>query len=207
MSRMETPVLILASRSPRRIDLLHSLGIPFEVHPANVSEGTASRGSPRDVSIRLAEAKARAVAEQYPERLTLGADTIVSLEGRILGKPEDAEEARRTLEALSGKWHAVWTGICLVHRSRGWEFSDAVVSKVRFRELSREEIDAYVSTGEPLDKAGAYGIQGRAAGFVAKLEGSLNNVIGLPTERLLEILREHFPGLPGGGKTASPPAY
>lgn len=197
-------MLVLASRSPRRADLLRSLGVPFEVCPPDVSERVGSRSSPRRASVLLAIAKARAVSRLYPDRLVLGADTIVSLGNRILGKPEDAAEARHILESLSGKWHTVWTGICFRHADHRWELSEVVGSRVRFRGLSADEIDEYVASGEALDKAGAYGIQGPAGAFVAKLEGSRTNVIGLPTERVLRILEKHYPDLlPKGRKSES----
>jgi septum formation protein len=193
MNQSEAPVLILASRSPRRADLLRALGIEFEICPAEVSETVPAETLPRHASLLLAQFKARAVAKHFPQRLVLGADTVVSIDDRILGKPQDAVEAKRILEALSGRWHTVWTGICLCHLARRFEISDVVSSSVRFRTLSDREIDEYIASGEPLDKAGAYGIQGKGGELVEELEGSLENVIGLPTTRVVEILKEHSP--------------
>jgi len=188
-------VLILASRSPRRAALLCELGIPFEVRPVEVDESAVAHLEPREAALHLARVKARAASRECPDRVVLGADTIVSLGNRIMGKPRDPDDARFMLESLSGRAHTVWTGICLRRDEDNLEVSGVVGTRVRFRDLTNEEIDAYVASGEPLDKAGAYAIQGGAGKFVAGLDGSFTNVIGLPTERLLELIEGHFPTL------------
>jgi len=181
-------VLVLASASPRRRALLSEAGIEHGVLPVHVDETPPPEESPLRIAIVLAERKARAAADLTPDRPVVGADTLVVLDGRILGKPATEEEAVRTLRALSGRRHEVITGLCVIlgdperHRTR------AVVTEVRFRELPDEEILAYVRSGEPMDKAGAYGIQGGAGKFVAELAGSRSNVIGLPVTALREML-------------------
>jgi len=198
MNHPDVPVLILASRSPRRADLLRSLGVPFETRPAEVGEDVPRGSSAREASLLLAISKARAVAAEHPDRLVLGADTVVTIGNRILGKPSDPAAARKILEGLSGRWHTVWTGVCFVLKAEGREISQTVPTRVKFRDLSQDEIDRYVATGEPLDKAGAYGIQGKAGSFVEEVDGSFDNVIGLPTERVAEILSACFPEYLGG---------
>jgi len=200
MTEAEPERLILASGSPRRADLLRELGIPFETHPARIEESVPGDFAPRELALLLAREKARSVAAQFPGRVVLGADTIVSLGDRILGKPRDADDARETLRSLSGRTHTVWTGLCLRREVDGTEAADVVGTRVRFRRLSDREIEDYIAGGEPFDKAGAYGIQGGAGRFVAAVDGSRTNVIGLPAERLEELLGEFFPQfLPGPG--------
>jgi len=183
-------MLILASASPRRRELLGSLDVPFEVDPAEADETLPDGMEPREAAALLARRKAHEVALRRPEDWVLGADTIVVLGQEIMGKPADEADAVRMLRALSGREHLVITGVCLLNRDRGIERCDAVETKVRFRELSEAEITGYVQTGEPMDKAGAYAIQGGAAGFVEAVEGSYSNVVGLPLERVGELLRE-----------------
>jgi septum formation protein len=199
MTEREPERLILASGSPRRADLLRELRIPFETCPAEIDEGIPGDFAPREFALLLAREKARVVAAGFPDRVVLGADTIVSLGDRILGKPRDAEDAREILRSLSGATHTVWTGICLFRDSDRTEAADVVGTRVSFRELSQTEIEEYIASGEPFDKAGAYGIQGGAGKFVAAVDGSRTNVIGLPTERLVELLAGAFPRfLPDG---------
>jgi septum formation protein len=138
----------------------------------------------------VAREKAVEVAKRLPNRLVLGADTVIELDGRILGKPGGAKAARCMLKALSGRSHLVWTGVCLCCAATGLEMVEAVSSTVVFRDLSDAEIEAYVKTGEPRDKAGAYAIQGKGATLVSGLEGSFSNVVGLPTEWVVERLRK-----------------
>ena len=182
--------LTLASRSPRRRELLASLGLALEVLPADTDETPQQGERAPDYVRRLAREKARAVRGET----VLGADTVVALGETLLGKPRDAEEACRMLRALSGRAHEVLTGVC--GRRGAQEETLAVRSVVRFAELSEAQIAWYVATGEPLDKAGAYAIQGRGGAFVAGVEGSYSNVIGLPlfeTVGLLERLGFAFP--------------
>jgi len=196
--------LVLASRSPRRAALLDAAGIAYEVlNLPEVDETPPVGVGPREVVTQLAERKIRVAALLAPGRRILCADTLVFLEGRVLGKPADAAEARAMLEALSGSSHEVVTGVAVCGAPDGGRtriLVDAAGTKVRFRTLLTAEIEAYVASGEPLDKAGAYGIQGGAAGFVAALEGEIDAVIGLPVQlvrRLLGELAMPGPGTPG----------
>mgnify|MGYP001168697920 FL=1 len=185
------PRLVLASASPRRRELLAGLNLPFLVHPSRAEEAAvALPEDPQDRVRYLALCKAREVANIYPDHVVLGVDTVVALDGRILEKPADSEEAVRMLQALSGKWHQVYSGLALVHRSTGQERQGVVQTAVHFLPLGEEEIRAYVATGEPMDKAGAYGIQGRAAVFIDESRGCYFNVVGLPLAALAQLLRE-----------------
>jgi septum formation protein len=180
-------MLILASGSPRRAELLRAAGIEFTVRIADVDETILPGESPRDYVLRLSRDKALAVAGE--DEILLGADTTVVIEDEIAGKPVDIEDARRMLKALSGKWHEVLTGVTLL---RGHKIlSDVAVTRVKFSEMSDPEIDWYVSTGEPMDKAGAYGIQGYASRFVECIEGSYSNVVGLPVQMVYRMLQEY----------------
>lgn len=184
------PVLVLASQSPRRRELLTAAGIPFIVRVKPVEEVRASDETPDTYVRRLARAKAEASWEGRDE-IVLGADTVVVLDREVLEKPRDAEDARRMLRLLSGREHTVITGICLRHA--GGAEIDSVATAVCFLPLSAEEIDAYVASGEPLDKAGGYGIQGLASKFVERIDGCFFNVVGLPVSRVyryLQVLRE-----------------
>ncbi len=178
--------LVLASASPRRREFLERLGIAFTLVPAEVDEALWPGESAEDAALRLAVSKARAVAALHPGRAVLAADTLVSLGSRILGKPEDQESARRMIELLSGRQHEVVTGYCLIHEDQ--EESGLAVSKVHFRRLSPAEIAAYVQSGEPLDKAGGYAVQGLGAALVEEVSGSYTNVVGLPLSRVVELL-------------------
>ena len=173
-------MLILASASPRRAELLRSAGIPFLARPAAGVDETPLEGeSPEACAVRLAEAKARAVNAGAGE-IVLGADTIVVVDGLILGKPTDDTDAARMLEALSGRRHQVITGICL--RADAETVRDFAVTEVWFAPLSARDIANYVATGEPHDKAGGYAIQGVASRFIERIEGNYQNVVGLPVE-------------------------
>jgi nucleoside triphosphate pyrophosphatase len=179
-------MLVLASRSPRRAELLANAGIPFVVRPADVDETLRPGESPVAYTRRIAEAKARAV-EPGADEVVLGADTVVVIRGEILGKPTGAADAQRMLRLLSGRRHAVITAICL--RRGGDVIVDRAETKVWFAALTTDEIHAYVASGEPLDKAGAYAIQGLASKFIWKIEGSYSNVVGLPVALLYKHLR------------------
>ncbi len=178
--------LILASQSPRRRELLKLLNRPFTVQVASVDETMDDLPVEQAVA-QLSRRKAMAVPAGAQD-IVIGADTVVVLEGRILGKPKDAQNAVRMLEALSGKTHQVMTGLCL--RGRGKTVTHTEVTFVTFRPLTRQEILDYVQTGEPMDKAGAYGIQGLAAPFVESIRGDYYNVVGLPVCRLGLMLKE-----------------
>ncbi len=189
------PPLVLASASPRRRELLSRLGLPFVVRPADADETPLPGESPRALVIRLALVKARQVAR--PGEVALGADTVVALAGRVLGKPADDAEATAMLRRLSGREHEVWTGVALVAPGGDGEppreRAAACLTKVAFRALSAAEIAAYVASGEPRDKAGAYGIQGGAAAFVSGLDGEHSNVVGLPLPLVGELLAGFVP--------------
>jgi septum formation protein len=193
MSSPRFAAVILASASPRRRELLERAAVDFEVRPANVPERREPGEPPALFARRLALAKARAVARTAgarPPRLVLGADTIVVIDAEVLGKPTDAEHAVALLSRLLGRTHRVITAVALVE-SATQDARDAVVeSTVRMRPASAEEVRAYVATGEPLDKAGAYAVQGLGRRFVEEIEGSESNVIGLPLEETLGLLRE-----------------
>lgn len=182
--------LILASNSPRRRELLRSAGIDFEVCPSNAQELRLEGEAPEDFVRRVACEKALDVAGRFPPgRIVLGADTIVVSQGRILGKPSSPEEAQRFLRLLSGVTHQVITGICVVRSPNEIAAAEREVTRVTFRRLEEDEIAQYVHSGEPMDKAGAYGIQGLASKFVPRIEGCYFNVVGLPVARVWEILR------------------
>ena len=182
--------LILASGSPRRRELLEKFSLPFEILPACGEEHAESGLSPEETVIALARAKAREVAARVGDSsaVILAADTVVECDGRILGKPHGEAGAREMLSALSGREHRVWSGLCVREGER--ERVAAEATKVFFRPLREEELTLYIQSGEPLDKAGAYGYQGLAGAFVERIEGDYYNVIGLPLCRLGELLRE-----------------
>jgi septum formation protein len=186
-------MLILASSSPRRRELLTQAGYVFEVHPAHVNEDPRPDEDPIAYVVRLARDKAQAVfaAVNDPEAIVLGADTTVTLDGHILAKPEDAPDAARMLRLLSGRTHRVITGVA-VATAKGTEVA-AEVTGVQFLTLSDKEIAAYIATGEPMDKAGAYGIQGLAAKWIPRVEGCYFNVVGLPLALVNSMLEAvHF---------------
>lgn len=188
--RMLQP-LILASASPRRIEMLSSMGLEFQVIPSGAEEnGGVGAGVVKRVE-SWARDKAEAVSRLNPHSWVLSADTEVVLDGRIFGKPVDASQARDMLKELSGRTHEVISGVCLLHRERSISSVQSVLTWVRFRELHAREIDAYVNTGEPLDKAGAYGIQGIGACLVKAIIGSYTNVVGLPLWETLSWLLDN----------------
>jgi septum formation protein len=183
--------IVLASRSPRRRELLAAAGFEFDVAAADVREVRDRGESAADYVRRVARQKAETIAVQYPGRPVLGADTEVVLNGEVLGKPADAADAAKMLRALSGRSHEVLTGIAIVWRGG---LVDAVESTIVWMSsLSDEEIAAYVATGEPMDKAGAYGIQGYASRFIPRIEGSYSNVVGLPVAAVLQLLQRAGP--------------
>ena len=179
-------MLVLASQSPRRAEILRQAGIHFTIRAAAVDETPLPSEKPGDYVCRLAEAKALAVPAA-PQEIVLGADTTVVIDGRMLFKPEDTADARRMLEALSGRCHEVLTGICL---RRGHELiRDCAVTRVWFLPLTAGEIDAYVASGEPVDKAGGYAIQGLASKHIERLDGCYFNVVGLPVSLVYRQLK------------------
>lgn len=183
------PVLVLASASPRRREILTMAGLAFVTAPSGVEEYPIP-GKSADVVMHWARQKAESVLPDWSGHPVLGADTMVELDGRLMGKPADRAEATTMLEALSGNWHTVYGGVCMIWRGYGLDFDFAEMTRVRFRHLTGSEIRCYVETGEPMDKAGAYGIQGYGCGIVDRIEGCYFNVMGLPVARLLgEISR------------------
>ena len=180
--------IVLASASPRRSELMNLAGISFSVVPADIPEDVLPGEQPADHVIRLSREKADAVAGTTTGRFFIGADTVVALEGRIMGKPVDESEAHEMLSALSGLSHEVITGFTVFDKVSGIHVSRAVRTEVVFKTLSKMEIDYYVATGCPMDKAGAYAIQGGAGHFVRAINGSYTNVVGLPMTELFETL-------------------
>ena len=179
--------LILASASPRRKELLQHLGVPFRVIVADIDETPLPNEAPVPYTLRLAEAKARAVLARHRGATVLGADTIVTLDGELLGKPVDANDARRMLRLLRNRTHAVTTGVALV--SADTTQTHAETTQVFVADIIDAEIDAYVATGEPMDKAGGYGLQGQAQRWIPRIEGEYSNVIGLPVARVHAMLQ------------------
>lgn len=188
---LSTHRLILASASPRRRELLRMLGLDFEILVSNAEESKGELpDSPGEQVMELAARKAGEIAGLHPDALVIAADTIVVAEKQILGKPGDEEDARRMLSFLSGRWHEVYTGVALVKAAEKKRLVDYERTRVKFRPLSREEIDRYIRSGEPMDKAGAYGIQGLGAVLVERIEGCFFNVVGLPLTKLTLMLKE-----------------
>jgi|SRR5579862_4859268 septum formation protein len=206
-------MLVLASASPRRKELLRNAGVEFLVHPANVPEVPRVGELPRPFAERMAREKALAVFEQRPNDLILGADTVVVVNGEILGKPRDEEDAARMLTLLSGRKHEVITGVCLIrpqglkpsaggldgtakavpfHGAPGGSATDvrSEITTVTMNALGEEDIRAYVASGEPMDKAGAYAIQGMASRWISRIEGDYFNVVGLPVALVWRMLKE-----------------
>ncbi|MEJ2286757.1 MAG: Maf family protein [Desulfobacterales bacterium] len=182
------PKLILASKSPRRRDLLERAGIQFSVIPSSFDENSVKRSTP-EVTVRLlAESKANDIAGQYPDSWIIGADTIVYVNGSILGKPNSRAEAVDMLRLLSGKTHQVLTGYCICCQGMDRTFSDVVKTDVRFKKLTAGEIDWYINSEEPFGKAGAYAIQGIGSFLVRRINGSYTNVVGLPVCEVMDFL-------------------
>jgi septum formation protein len=195
-----TPTLVLASASPRRQELLRNAGIPFVVQATDIPEMPRQGESPKDCAERLAREKALAVFRQRPDDFVLGADTVVVVDGQILGKPGDAADAARMLRLLSGRAHQVITGVCLVGASlgtanralrTGFEDVRSETTSVTMIALTENDIRSYIATGEPMDKAGAYAIQGVASRWIPRIEGDYFNVVGLPVSLVWRMLSTH----------------
>lgn len=185
--------LILASKSPRRVEILRKAGFAFEVRATDIDESPRGRESARTHVLRLAREKARAVAEQLGENsraVVIGADTVVVIGGKILGKPSDVREARAMLRLLNGKTHQVLTGVSIVSMHDKRELNRVESTRVHFLKLSKKEIEDYIHTGEPFDKAGGYGIQGIAGRFIDRIDGCYFNVMGLPISLVWTMLRQ-----------------
>ncbi len=180
---------ILASSSPRRRELLASISLDFEVLPSNVPEVHQPGEAPEEYVARLSRDKAQAIAEQHPSRWIIAADTTVLLDDQLLEKPADAADAARMLGTIAGKTHVVYTGLTLQNTDRGHSETRVAESEVRMLPLTPSEIEWYVRTGEPLDKAGAYAVQGIGAMFIDSIHGSYTNVVGLPLATLFQMLR------------------
>jgi septum formation protein len=203
MHQQNKPELILASSSPRRQELLREVGISFQVHAANINEDQMPGEPPINYALRLAREKAEAVAAKYPQSYVLGADTIVVLNGEVLGKPKDQQDAERMLRLLSGHSHEVTTAVSLIVPSTVFPSTvpsgkvaqgtlaetRASTTKVYFREIAEPDIQQYVAGGEPMDKAGAYAIQGGASRWTDRIEGEFSNVVGLPLSLVTEMLK------------------
>lgn len=181
--------LILASGSPRRKEILEQVGVAFSVMPSDVEE-IITKEVPEEIVMELSRQKAEDVYQKQENKdvIVLGADTVVAYEGKILGKPKTKEEAKEMLRSLSGQKHFVYTGVTLIGKNGRETFYDETI--VEFYLMNEEEIDAYVESGEPMDKAGAYGIQGKAAAFIKGIEGDYYNVMGLPIAKVLRNLQK-----------------
>jgi septum formation protein len=182
-------MLVLASASPRRQELLRNAGITFEVQPANIPEDPLPGEAAKDYVERLAREKALAIASQRPQDVVLGADTVVVVDRQLLGKPSDAKDAARMLRMLSGRKHEVITGVCVVVRGQSKVASET--TRVTMSGLSDKDVAEYVASGEPMDKAGAYAIQGIASRWIPSIEGDYSNVVGLPVALVFRMLRQH----------------
>ena len=182
--------IILASASPRRKELLKKIGLKFKVELSNYEEDIPSGLEPHELAQKISLEKAKVVASKHQNVIVIAADTFIVFGGQILGKPHTEKEARKMLEAISGKSHSVITGFSIIDTSKNKTLSKSVETKIYLRKLTLAEIDAYVKSKEPLDKAGAYAIQGLGAVFVEKIKGDYFNVIGLPLSALTEALKE-----------------
>ncbi|RDY24045.1 septum formation inhibitor Maf [Romboutsia maritimum] len=184
--------IILASASPRRKEILENTNMKFDTIKSEIDEVILEHEPPKSVVMRLAFEKCMDIASEYKNDLVIGADTIVVLDDVILGKPKDLDEAYEMISKLSGKTHQVITGISLINLVSNKKVLDYVVSNVKFKKLSQEDIKDYIQTNESLDKAGAYGIQGYGALLVEEIQGDYFNIVGLPISRLSDLLKGHF---------------
>jgi septum formation protein len=180
--------IILASESVRRVDILRTLGVPFSIIPPDIDESRRQDESPKEYVLRISYDKAHKVGNHFPDKWVIGADTVVVHKNKILGKPKNEKEAFDMLRTLSGKWHKVITGFCVLNMLRKIAYRDAVETRVFMRDTLDHEIMRYIGTSEPLDKAGAYAIQGRAGYMVKEIKGSYTNVVGLPICEVAEVL-------------------
>ena len=187
-------MLVLASTSPRRSELLRNAGIPFEVQPADVPEVPQKGEKPLEFAMRVARAKADAIAQRRPEAFVLAADTIVIVDNKILGKPADAADAARMLRLLSDREHDVTTAVCLIFPQAAERITTQETTRVHFSLLTDEDIATYIATGEPMDKAGAYAIQGLASKFIDDIEGDYFNIVGLPVALVYRHLKSFITG-------------
>ena len=184
--------IILASKSPRRREILENTKVRFSIKESQIDEVIKSNESPKETVMRLAYEKAYDVAQKNKDKLVIGADTIVALDNEVLGKPKDQNEAYQMIKRLSNKTHKVITGISLINLKENKIIKDYVVSFVTFKDLSEDSIKDYINTNESLDKAGAYGIQGYGALLVDNIQGDYFNIVGLPISKLSDLLKDHF---------------
>lgn len=190
---MDKTVFVLASQSPRRRELLKNIGINAEVVPAKIDESALEGLEPERMVTELAMLKACDVARSFKGNvIVIAADTCVCIDGRVMGKPRSRKEASQMLSTLSGNTHEVYTGYCVFNCADKNAVAKHEVTKVTFKEISQKEIDSYIDTREPMDKAGAYGIQGKGAAFIEKIEGDYFNVVGLPICSLVKLLSKEF---------------
>lgn len=182
--------ITLASSSPRRKALLEEIGLSFDICSADIDEDIRENESPQEHTLRLSEEKAQEVAKKIRSGWIIGADTIVFIDNRIMGKPSDIHEAGAMLRLLSGRQHKVATAFCILNAATGEKIKEAVESRVKIKKLNDKEIEDYIRTGEPLDKAGAYAAQGMGSFMVESIEGSYTNVVGLPMEELKKALEQ-----------------
>lgn len=182
--------VILASSSPRRREILEMSGLTFTVEPGDYEENMSLQLPPRELAETLASGKAKSVAIKHSDAVVIGADTFVVIDSQILGKPYTEERAKEMLRTLSDTWHEVITGYCIIDTKSGSEIVGTDITRVKFKPLSDREINEYVSTGEPLERAGAYAIQGGAARFVERIEGNYLNIVGLPLTTILKELEQ-----------------
>ncbi|MBU3934863.1 septum formation inhibitor Maf [Patescibacteria group bacterium] len=181
--------IILASQSPRRKQLLEQIGLEFEIDPSNYEEDMTLKMEPKKLAEFLSLGKAKDVAERHKDTIIISADTIVAVDNEVFGKPKTPERAKYMLEKLSGRAHSVITGFTIIDTETNKQISKSIETKVYFKDLSEQEIDLYIATSEPLDKGGAYAIQGLAALFVEKIEGDYFNIVGLPILALTTELK------------------
>lgn len=184
------PKIILASTSPRRSELLKQIGLDFTVMPSQYEEDMTLKMSPKNLAKTLAYGKAKDLVGKVKEGIIIGVDTFLVLGSRRIGKPKDSQDALKILQTLSGKTIKVYSGIAIIDSATGKELVDYEITKVKFKKLSKEEIEHYVKTGEPLDKAGAFAIQGMGAIFISSIKGCYSNVIGLPLHNLYKNLQK-----------------
>lgn len=180
--------LVLASESTRRIDILRTLGVSFAIMPPGIEEHRRPSESPKDYVLRMAYEKAQKVGSLFPEKWVIGADTVVVHKGRVLGKPKTEDDAFAMLKRLRANWHKVFTGYCILNVSRHIVYQDVAETKVFIKDLTDEEIEKYVSTSEPFDKAGSYAVQGKGGYMVKEIKGSFTNVVGLPICEITDAL-------------------
>lgn len=180
--------IILASESPRRVDILRTLGVSFSIIPPKIDETQRKDELPKNYVSRISFEKAQSVGVHFPDKWIVGADTVVVFKNKIMGKPKDERDAFKMLKTLSGKWHRVITGFCILNISKDIIYRDVVETKVFLREMSDLEIIRYINTSEPLGKAGSYAVQGKGGYMVKEIKGSFTNVVGLPICELAEAL-------------------